>query len=272
MIVQHRRNPRRGSALFAGLVLALGLTTLTRAEAPPATGPTATDAAELALEPWRAALDAQDYAKTWEEASPVFRQAITADEWAKTAAAAYDQLGAVRSREPLTQTVSDSLPGAPDGRYAVLQYRTAFEKVPSAVETFTLRLDPASGAWRVVGRNVRPGVQDPVVQRSLDQWLALVDAKDYARSWDEAAPDFRAQIARGDWSQSVRTARGAYGELRTRQVLALVEQGALAGARPGRYVIAQTNASFEKKASAVETVTLQLAPDGRWRVVGYFIQ
>jgi hypothetical protein len=39
----------------------------------------------------------------------------------------------------------------------------------------------------------------------------------------------------------------------------LVEQGNLPGAKPGRYVVAQTNASFEKKASATETVTLQLA-------------
>ena len=37
-------------------------------------------------------------------------------------------------------------------------------------------------------------------------------------------------------------------------------------------VMVRTNASFEKKSAASETITLQLAPDGRWRVVGYFIQ
>ena len=280
MIVQHRRNPRRGTALFAGLVLALGLTTLTRAAAPPApSDDVATAAAERALQPWIAALDARDYARTWEDASPAFKQAITAEDWAKACAGAYDTLGAVRAREPLTKTVSGTLPGAPDGWYAVFQYKTAFEKAPDTIETYTMKLDTTdgqprtqNGTWRVVGHGVHPNVGDPAVHHALDHWLALVDAKQYAQSWDEAAPDFRAQIARGDWAQAVRQARGAFGDLHGRKVATAVEQGTRPGAKPGRYVVVQTNATFEKKASAVETVTLQMAPDGQWRVVGYFIR
>jgi hypothetical protein len=185
----------------------------------------------------------------------------------------------VRSRDPLTKTVSGTLPGVPDGWYAVFQYKSVFEKAPDTVETFTLRLDTAdaqpwseNGTWRVIGHSVRPNVGDPAFHRAFNEWLALVDAREYAKSWDEAAPDFRAQIARGDWSQKVRSARGAYGALVTRTITGSMEQASLPGGRPGRYVVAQTSASFEKKSSSVETVTLQLAPDGRWRVVGYFIQ
>jgi hypothetical protein len=65
---------------------------------------------------------------------------MTADDWAKAAAGAHDALGDVRSREPLTKSVSAELPGAPDGWYAVFQYKTAFEKAPDTVETFTLKL------------------------------------------------------------------------------------------------------------------------------------
>jgi beta-lactamase regulating signal transducer with metallopeptidase domain len=280
MIVQHRRNPRRGTALFAGLVLALGLTTLTRAAGPPKT-PTdvSTAVAEEALEPWMQARDARDHARTWEDASPVFKEAITAEAWAKAAEEGYATLGDVRSREALTKSVSGALPGMPDGWYAVFQYRTVFEKAPDTVETYSMRLDPSdgqrwttNGVWRVIGHSVRPNVSDPTLHRALNEWLALVDGKEYAKSWDEASPDFRALVARGDWSQQVRAARGAYGALVTRIVTGSIEQVSLPGARPGRYVVAQTNASFEKKSSAVETVTLQLAPDGRWRVLGYLIQ
>lgn len=280
MIVQHRRAPRRGTALFAGLVLALGLTTLTRAEAPPrTTANLSTVAAEQALEPWMAALDAGDTARTWEDASSVLKEAVSAEDWKKAYDVTHETLGGLRSREALSKSFSGSLPGAPDGWYAVFQYKSVFEKQPDTVETFTMKLDPADGerwttdgTWRVIGHRVRPNVSDPAFQAALNEWLALVDAKEYAKSWDEAAPDFRAQVARGDWARSVRAARGAYGALRTRSISTSVEQSALPGARPGRYVVAQTSAAFEKKSSAVETVTLQLAPDGRWRVVGYFIQ
>jgi beta-lactamase regulating signal transducer with metallopeptidase domain len=273
MIVQHRRSPRRGTALFAGLVLALGLTTLTRAAAPPpdTAGQQSTAAAERALQPWLAALDAQDFERTWEDASPVFKAAISTADWTKAADSAQTALGTLRSRALATATLTSTLPGAPDGTYAVLEYKASYEKAAATVETATLKLDD-DGRWRVVGHRIRPDVDTGAAQKALAEWLALVDAKEYGQSWDQAAPDFRAKVARGDWSQTVRSARGAYGGLLTRRVLVAAEQSALPGAPPGRYVVAQTNASFEKKAAATETVTLQLAPDGRWRVVGYFIQ
>jgi beta-lactamase regulating signal transducer with metallopeptidase domain len=280
MIARHHRSRRPGAALFAALALALGLTTLTRAASPPTPEhSTSTFAVEEDLQPWMAALDAGDTVRTWEDASSVFKEAITAEDWAKACAAAHETLGGLRSREPLTKSISGTLPGVPDGWYSVFQYKSVFEKAQDTVETFTLKLDTAdgqrwtqTGTWRVIGHSVRPNFGDPAFHRALNDWLRLLDAKDYAKSWDEAAPDFRAQVARGDWSQKVRSARGAYGALVTRTVTGSVEQASLPGARPGRYVVAQTNASFEKKSSAVETVTLQLAPDGRWRVVGYFIQ
>lgn len=280
MIARHHRSRRPGAALFAALAFALGLTTLTRAASPPEPDhATSTIAAEADLQPWMAALDAGDTVRTWEDASSVFKEAVTAEDWAKAYASAHETLGVLRSREPLTKAISGTLPGAPDGWYAVFQYKSVFEKAPDTVETFTLKLDTVdgqrwtqSGTWRVIGHSVRPNVGDPALHRALHDWLALLDAKEYAKSWDEASPDFRAQVARGDWSRQVRSARGAYGALLTRTVTGTIEQAPLPGARPGRYVVAQTNASFEKKSSAVETVTLQLAPDGRWRVVGYFIQ
>jgi hypothetical protein len=46
----------------------------------------------------------------------------------------------------------------------------------------------------------------------------------------------------------------------------------LPGAPDGKYVIILWETVFERKASAVETVTPMLDPDGVWRVSGYFIR
>ncbi len=49
---------------------------------------------------------------------------------------------------------SNTLPGAPDGEYVVIRYRTEFENKMKAVETVTPMLE-ADGAWRVSGYYIR---------------------------------------------------------------------------------------------------------------------
>jgi hypothetical protein len=46
------------------------------------------------------------------------------------------------------------LPGAPDGEYVVIQFRAAYAKKKSAIETVTPMLD-ADGRWRVSGYFVK---------------------------------------------------------------------------------------------------------------------
>ncbi len=43
-----------------------------------------------------------------------------------------------------------SLPGAPDGNYVVIQFKTTFEHKAQAVETVTPMLEN-DGVWRVTG-------------------------------------------------------------------------------------------------------------------------
>jgi hypothetical protein len=47
-----------------------------------------------------------------------------------------------------------TLPGAPDGDYVVIQYRTRFEHKAAAVETVPPMRD-ADGQWRVSGYFIR---------------------------------------------------------------------------------------------------------------------
>jgi predicted SnoaL-like aldol condensation-catalyzing enzyme len=59
-------------------------------------------------------------------------------------------LGRMVSRELISKTYSQSLPGAPDGEYVVIQFATSFENKKSAIETVTPMLD-SDGEWRVSG-------------------------------------------------------------------------------------------------------------------------
>jgi hypothetical protein len=54
------------------------------------------------------------------------------------------------SRTLKSRQYAASLPGAPDGKYVVIQYDSVFENKKGAVETVTPMLDP-DGTWRVSG-------------------------------------------------------------------------------------------------------------------------
>ena len=47
-----------------------------------------------------------------------------------------------------------NLPGAPDGEYVVIQYKTSFQNKASAIETVTPMRDP-DGVYRVSGYYIR---------------------------------------------------------------------------------------------------------------------
>ena len=63
-------------------------------------------------------------------------------------------LGKLVSRKLKSREYAEKMPGAPDGRYVVVQYDTVFENKASAVETVTPMADP-DGVWRVAGYFIR---------------------------------------------------------------------------------------------------------------------
>jgi len=99
---------------------------------------------------WLAEIDAGQYAASWQNASAMFRGAISEQRWADTLTAVRKPLGAVRSRTPTTANLRDSLPGAPDGEYVVLTFATSFAEKNTATETVTFKKD-ADGTWRAAG-------------------------------------------------------------------------------------------------------------------------
>ena len=113
---------------------------------------------------------------------------------------------------------------------------------------------------------------EDLAQAAAEPWLKLVDDSNYDASWDEAAKLFQGAVTKEQWSQAAAGARRPFGKLVSRKVKSRQYAEELPGAPDGKYVVIQFDTVFEKKSSAVETVTPMLDPDGSWRVSGYFIQ
>lgn len=113
-------------------------------------GPDPEQLALQAAERWLSLTDAGKYDESYREASQYFQHAVSADQWQSSMHAVRDPLGKLIARKLRLSQFTEILPGAPDGKYVVLQYDTKFEHKQSAIETITTMLD-SDGKWRVSG-------------------------------------------------------------------------------------------------------------------------
>ena len=116
--------------------------------------PLAEKAAVESAQAWLALLDDGMYSESWETAAEYLKNAIGKEEWEKQLKAVRTPLGKVTSRELKSTKYRTELPGAPDGEYVIIQYKTSFENKRSAIETITPMLDK-DGKWRVSGYYIR---------------------------------------------------------------------------------------------------------------------
>lgn len=110
----------------------------------------AEEAATTRAEAWLALVDQGKYAESWAAAAALFKASLTKENWTQALTAARSPLGKLVSRTLKSRQYAASLPGAPDGKYVVIQYDSVFENKKGAVETVTPMLDP-DGTWRVSG-------------------------------------------------------------------------------------------------------------------------
>ncbi|MGD9350150.1 MAG: DUF4019 domain-containing protein [Desulfobacterales bacterium] len=111
-------------------------------------------AAVAAATAWLTLIDNGKYDDSWETAASYFKGAITKEYWQQTLTTVRKPLGKLVSRKIGSKTYAQSLPGAPDGEYVVIQFKTSFENKKSAVETVTPMLDD-DGIWRVSGYYIK---------------------------------------------------------------------------------------------------------------------
>jgi Protein of unknown function (DUF4019) len=117
-----------------------------------------------------------------------------------------------------------------------------------------------------------PATPEAAAESAALAWLSLIDAEDYAQSWNGASSVFRQRISESQWQSAVSSARAPFGALKTRTLQSSTPKRTLPGAPDGQYLVIQFASSFEHKASAVETVTPVMDTDGKWRVSGYYIK
>ena len=111
-------------------------------------------AAVAAAQTWLARIDAGNYAESWTDAADYFRGAITQDKWVSALESVRAPLGKMEIRTVDSAVTETQLPGAPDGRYVVMQFNTALANKNSAVETVTFSLEK-NGQWKADGYYIK---------------------------------------------------------------------------------------------------------------------
>jgi hypothetical protein len=111
-------------------------------------------AAGAAAPVWLGQIDAGNYATSWENASAHFRGAVTEKSWSDALNGSRKPLGKSLSRKLIKAGSAQSLPGAPDGNYVVMQFDSSFSNKKSAVETVTF-IQEKDGKWRAAGYYIK---------------------------------------------------------------------------------------------------------------------
>ena len=102
---------------------------------------------------WLKLIDGAKYADSWRDASTYFRSRVPEKQWVTMVQGVRAPLGALVSRKQRRITFETTLPGAPDGNYAVIVFDTSFQNKASAMEQLTVMADGEK--WRAAGYFIR---------------------------------------------------------------------------------------------------------------------
>jgi len=111
---------------------------------------TAEQAARKSAAAWLALVDQGKYVESWDAAAKLFQGGVSRQKWKEALSGVRAPLGKLVARTPKSAQSATSLPGAPDGKYVVIQFATSFEKKQDATETVTPMLE-VDGSWKVSG-------------------------------------------------------------------------------------------------------------------------
>lgn len=103
-------------------------------------------------------------------------------------------------------------------------------------------------------------------------WLALTDNGKFPESWDNAASSFQHGIPKDTWEQLSHKVRTPLGARKLREISDEPSNPTLTGTPTGSVVVIRFATSFDNLPAAGETVSLNLEPDGLWKVSGYWIK
>ncbi|MDQ2963790.1 MAG: DUF4019 domain-containing protein [Pseudomonadota bacterium] len=127
-------------------------------------------------------------------------------------------------------------------------------------------------AWLVAGSAVAQDPKATAAQATARDWLALADRSDAQASWNTAGKKFQAAMPLRAWTDALAKARTPLGPVKSRTISNTDFRKKFQNFAEGDYALIVYATSFTNKARAQESLTLEHEPDGKWRVVGYFIR
>lgn len=108
--------------------------------------------------------------------------------------------------------------------------------------------------------------------KAADEWLVLLDQKEYKQCWTKSAKYFREQVEIEHWENGMQHISNTLGSVESRTMRSANYIRALPNAPMGEYVVIVYDVALKDGKTAVETVTPMKDPDNLWRVSGYYIK
>jgi hypothetical protein len=129
--------------------------------------------------------------------------------------------------------------------------------------------DPSRSGLSVGGSGIGGPAEDGAAA-AAQTWLALIDTRSYARSYEDAADIFQQGVSEKKWDEMVQAGRGKAGALKSRAFGSAELTKTLPGVPDADYTIVSFRSDFETKGASTEVITL-VHENGKWKVGGYFI-
>ena len=143
-----RRYFQSGALLIAAaLLIQLPVNSETKSDGADAT------AAETCAKKWLSVIDSGNYAEGWQQGATILRTAVPKNQFELQLKSVRGAFGKVLNRSVMSKQVTTTAPGAPDGKYVIIQYQTKFQKKANAIETITPMKEGSS--WKVSGYYIK---------------------------------------------------------------------------------------------------------------------
>ena len=119
-----------------------------------------------------------------------------------------------------------------------------------------------------------PVVQAPsdedAARQSVDAWLALLDAEDYAAAYEATGSSFREEVTAEEFRSSMEERQAILGAVESRTLSSTQRLSTVPNAPPGDYFVFELDGVYELRPNTRERVTA-VSESGGWPVVGIYI-
>lgn len=103
-----------------------------------------------------------------------------------------------------------------------------------------------------------------------EQWLAMIDAGHYAKSWFQTTDSFQDRVSQNDWVSALQFVRAPLGDIKNRKLLFNQKKQTINKLPEGNYHVLTLAATYQGQKKTKETITL-IEEQGKYRIVSYNI-